>query len=67
MKKDIRLNTYWTAEQAEQLLQETQRTHMPTSALIRFHTLRSIQNPQLEDLVGAANRNIRQREGVENR
>jgi hypothetical protein len=59
-KKDVKITTYFDRTSASKLLEESQRTGVAAASLIRFHTLRSINNPTAEELAGT-NRNARPR------
>lgn len=68
MNKRIKITTYWDPQSAVKLGEEAIRTGVAAASLIRFHTLRSLNNPSGNDLAGSTHgRNVRHRLGVENR
>lgn len=66
-RKDVKITTYFDQHSAQKLMEEAERTTLPAAALIRFHTIRSLNNPSDECLTGQAGRNVRTRLGLESR
>lgn len=52
----VKITTYWSGSAAERILEESKRSGLAASSLIRFHTLRSLKVSDL--FLGGSNEKL---------